>query len=147
MSYEVSEGTLAIIPLKKDTSKVFEDEHEYLVEKIPFEIMEDSCKYFGSSYVGRREGAKEILGAEYKVPIMVEDSNNLVFFPTISPNDPECAWIAAKQVKYFEEINANKIVVTFENDIKIELPISYRSFQNQLLRATRLESIVRNRKK
>lgn len=147
MNYEVSEGTLAIVPMKKSSSKVFEDDNEYVVDKVPFEIMDDSCRYFGSSYEGRKEGAKSILGVEYKVPIVVEDYNNLVFFPTISPQDPKCVWIASKQVKDYEELSSNSIRVTFENDTQIIVPVSYRSFQNQLLRATRLESLIRNRKK
>ncbi len=147
MSYEISEGTLAIVPENEDTSKVLEDNKEYVIDKNPFQIMDESCKYFGSSYNGRKEGSKSILGVDYKVPIIVEDSSNLVFFPTISPRDPQCAWIAAKQVKYYEELETGDLKIIFENDKEMVLPISYRSFQNQLLRATRLESIIRNRKK
>ena len=146
MSYEVSQGTLAIVPDSGAGSKILEDENEYLVDMNPFEIVESSCQYYGCSYEGRRDGARAILGADYKVPIVIEDYNNLIFFPTVSPEDPSCSWIASKKVKEYEALSSTSIKLTFENDITIVLPVSYRSFENQLLRATRLESLLRNRK-
>ena len=146
MSYEVSQGTLAIVPASETGSKIFEDENEYLVDMVPFEVVENSCQYYGSSYEGRRDGARSILGSDYKVPIVIEDYNTLIFFPTASPNNPSCCWIASRKVKNYEPIDSTSIKIVFENDITIVLPISFRTFQNQLLRATRLESLLRNRK-
>ena len=54
MKYEVNYGTLAIMPNNTDDSLVYEDEQRYLVDGTPFEIMEDSCRYFGSTYEGRK---------------------------------------------------------------------------------------------
>lgn len=147
MKYEINEGTLAIMPVGDDTSKVFEDEIQYVIEQKPFQIMDDSCKYFGSSYKGRKEGAKSILGDGYKIPILIEDSRNIVFFPTISPQDSECIWLASRKIERIEYIDELNSKVIFDNGQEITIPISYRSLENQLLRATRLESVVRNRKK
>ena len=33
MKYEINEGTLAIMPVGDDTSKVFEDEVQYVIEQ------------------------------------------------------------------------------------------------------------------
>ena len=74
MKYEVSEGTLAIVPNERENSLVYEDDDRYIIEQSPFEIMENSCRYFGSTYRGRKDGAKDILGAEYKVPIIIDDT-------------------------------------------------------------------------
>ena len=108
MKYEISNGTLAIVPNEKDNSLVYEDEERYLIEDKPFKIMEDSCKYFGSTYEGRKESAREILGAEYKVPIVVEDSENLVVFPTTSPFSEDCVWISLKRLKKFEKVDEKR---------------------------------------
>ena len=78
MNYEINEGTLAILPSEKQ-SKVLEDRGEYIIPNTPFEIMDYSCKYFGSSYEGRKEGTKAILDINYKVPIVVENSRNIIF--------------------------------------------------------------------
>ena len=102
MNYEISRGTLAIVPSEGDSSMIYEDETQYIVPEKPFKIMEDSCKYFGSTYEGRKNGARNILGAEYKVPIVVEDENNLIVFPTTSPLAEDCVWISLKRVKNIE---------------------------------------------
>ena len=94
MKYEISNGTLAIVPNEDDNSLIYEDNERFIVEESPFKIMEDSCKYFGSTYKGRKDSAKEILGAEYKIPVVIEDSTNLIVFPTTSPKAEDCAWIA-----------------------------------------------------
>ena len=90
MKYEISKGTLAILPNEKNSSVVYEDDNRYIIKETPFRIMEDSCKYFGSTYEGRKDGAREMLGAEYKVPIVIEDSSNLIVFPTTSPLSEDC---------------------------------------------------------
>ena len=146
MKYEISNGTLAIVPNEKDNSLVYEDEERYIIDDKPFKIMEDSCKYFGSTYEGRKESAKEILGAEYKVPIVVEDSENLVVFPTTSPFSDECVWISLKRLKKFEKIDACNTKITFDNNQEIIVPCSYRSIENQVSRASRLDYILRMRK-
>ena len=82
MKYEFSKGTLAVVPNEEESSLVYEDDDRYIIDETPFKIMEESCKYFGSTYNGRKDSARSILGAEYKVPIIVEDTNNIVVFPT-----------------------------------------------------------------
>ncbi len=145
MKYEISKGTLAIVP-NENNSLIYEDEERFLIESTPFEIMESSCKYFGSTYEGRKEGAKEILGAEYKVPIVIEDSNNLIIFPTTSPYSEDCMWIALNRIRKYYKIDAYHTKIIFDNNIEIIVPCSYRSIENQVSRASRLDLILRKRK-
>lgn len=144
--YEFSKGTLAVVPNDENSSLVYEDEDRYIIHETPFKIMEDSCKYFGSSYEGRKIGSKEILGAEYKVPIIVEDSNNLIAFPTTSPYSKDCAWISLKRVNNIYKIDHNNTKILFDNNKEIIVPCSFRSIENQLSRASRLDLVLRNRK-
>ena len=146
MKYEINKGTLAIIPNEREGSLVYEDESRYIIDQRPFEIMEESCKYFGSTYQGRKESARDILGAEYKVPIIVEDTDNLIVFPTTSPMAEDCVWISLKRVKKFEKIDANNTRIIFDNEKEIIVPCSYRTIENQISRASRLDLIMRNRK-
>ena len=144
--YEFSKGTLAVIPNDENTSLVLEDDERYLVNDTAFHIMEDSCKYFGSSYEGRKVGAKDILGAEYKVPIVIEDSTNLIAFPTTSPYSADCVWISLKRIKNIFKIDNYNTKVLFDNDKEIIVPCSFRSVENQLSRASRLDLVLKNRK-
>ena len=146
MEYEINKGTLAIMPNENESSLVYEDEDRFLVEQSPFQIMEESCKYFGSTYEGRKDSARSILGAEYKVPVIVEDTNNLIVFPTTSPKADDCIWISLKRVKDFERIDGCNTRVIFDNNKEIIVPVSYRTLENQISRASRLDFMMRMRK-
>ena len=146
MNYEINEGTLAVISMDDSKSRVLEDNKEYVINTKAFDIMDNSCKYFGSSYEGRKEGTKSILNIDYKVPIVVESSGNLIFFPTSSPLSEDCSWISLKDIESFKEIDNQSTEITFHNGIKITIPVSKRMIENQVLRASRLDLIIRNRK-
>ena len=146
MKYEISRGTLAIVPNSEENSLVYEDDSRYIVNESPFKIMEDSCKYFGSTYNGIKDSAKSILGAEYKVPIIVEENNNIIVFPTTSPSSADCVWISLGRIKYFEKIDSSNTKIVFDNNREIIVPCSYRTIENQVSRASRLDLVMRNRK-
>lgn len=148
MNYEINEGTLAVMPDTSDSrkSKILEDRKEYIVDTKPYEVMDYSCKYFGSSYEGRKEGTKAVLDINYKVPIIVENSMNLIFFPTNSPNSDDCMWISLKNIKNIMDYDFNSTKIIFNNDVEITIPISKRTIENQIFRASRLDLIMRNRK-
>ncbi len=144
-SYEINNGTLAIIPINENTSKVIEFEEEYIINKPCFEIINDSCNYYGSTYQGRYEGTKNMLGMSYKLPIIIEESKNIIFFPTTSPRLINCSWVSLNNLKtYLRNNNSSDII--FKNDSIVNFDISIFSLESQILRASRLESILRSRK-
>ena len=81
-SYEINKDTYAVISVNENITKVIENEGEYLINTSSYNVMENSCEYYGSSYTGRLRGTKAILGSTYKVPIIIEETNDLIFFPT-----------------------------------------------------------------
>ena len=142
--YEINEDTLALISLN-DKTKVFEKEKTFYVNKEVSEIMEDSCEYFGSSLRGRQKGTEKLIGISYKAPIIIEESRNIIFFPTSSPRVKSCNWISLNNLERYYTKN-KKIVLEFKNKQKIMLNSSFGVIDNQILRATRLESVLRGRK-
>jgi len=147
-SYEINRHTIAIVPIKNNVSKVIEEENIYFVNKSTTEIIDDSCRYFGSSYAGRCEGTKSLIGFNYKTPIIIEETMEIIFFPTSSPRFENCFWISLKHiVNYQKDKNSSRCSkLILSNGQELELSISYSSLENQILRATRLESITRQRK-
>jgi len=144
--YEICEETLAIIPFNQKFSKVIEKHNEFVVKQKPMEIINYSCLYFGSSYSGRHSATKYLLGISYKSPILIEESKNIIFFPTLSPRVKECYWLSLNNISNYKN-NNNKTIISFVNGKELEIPISYGSLDNQILRAARLESVIRNKKK
>ena len=142
--YEINKATCAIIPVDDTKARVIEKHDSFIVTKPVQKIIEDSCRYFGSSYLGRYEGTKNLIGFNYKAPIIIEESNELIFFPTSSPRFNRCSWINLKAIKDYKR-NERYAIINFENGQDLEIDISYESLENQILRATRLESILRTR--
>ena len=140
-NYEIHEDTYAIIAKKKGMTKVIEKSREYDVSKEAYEVMDENCKYYGSSYKGRMEAAKELLKCSYKLPIIVEESNGLIFFPIKSTFLKDCCWINLNSIKNIEKVH-DKTEITFKNDKKIVFDISKLSLENQIYRSSKLESII-----
>lgn len=143
-NYEINYDTLAIIPINTKISKVIEKDNNYIVNKKSVEIIDNSCRYFGSTFKGRNEATKNLIGITYKSPIIIEESRDIIFFPTSSPRYNNCYWIALNKIKSSEKLD-KFCQVKFDNNIELELNISYESLQNQILRATMLESTLKKR--
>ncbi len=145
-TYEISEETLAILPIENYKSKIIEKDNEFIVNQTPYEIVDNSCQYFGSSFIGRHSGTKKLIGVSHKSPIIIEETKEIIFFPTTSPRIYDCCWISLNNInKYYKE--TNRTVILFNTGYALNLNISYGSLDNQILRAARLESVLRSRKR
>ena len=143
--YYINRSTCVIIPIGKNKSKVIEIDNSFIVNKSAKSIIDESCKYFGSTYQGRIDGSKEILKMNYKLPIVIEDFNGLIFFPTSSPRFNECLWISLNNIdNYIKDDKNSKICFIGGNEFDIE--ISYYSLENQIFRASLLDSTLHKRK-
>ena len=143
--YEINKETLAVVGINKNSTKIVEKEKEYYIKDIAYDVMEHSCKYFGSSYSGRVEGSKKMIGANYKLPIIVEESNDLIFFPVVTPDNPKCIWIS---LKWYDcvKVEGGKTYIYLKNGKKIQISASKNSIENQVLRASRLLYVLNERK-
>lgn len=144
-NYEIGSQTLAIVPLGDEVSKVYEEETEYIVNKSSNSIIKDNCEFYGSSYEGRCIGTKSLTGIKTKYPIIIEESRNIIFFPTSSTRTKQSTWIALNKIKDIKRKNYNS-QVEFNNKEKIDLDISVYSLENQMVRATMLKSKLYERK-
>lgn len=143
--YEINSSTLAIIPLGEDLSKVYEEEAEYIVPKSPTAIIKENCEFYGSSYEGRCKGTKKLTGIKSKFPIIIEESRNIIFFPTTSVRSNNNTWIALNNIKDYQIDNLNS-KITFKNNENLDLDISYYSLDNQICRAHMLNSKLYDKK-
>lgn len=144
-NYEINNGTLALVPTRDGKTKVYEVDDEFIVDKRVYRVMEESCQYFGSSLMGRQTGSKNILGSSYKVPIVIDESRDIIFFPTSSPLLDSCYWVGLKDIKEIIKKD-KKTIIVFDNNKEIEIDIPYLSIQNQIMRATRLNAVLKKRK-
>lgn len=142
-NYEINKGTMCLIQNNDGTTKVYEEESEYIINKNIHKIVDESCKNFGSSLKGRYEGTYKLTGVKYKAPIIVSEYLSIIMIPTGSTRGEICHWISLDSIKNIEKTKENKVLIKFYNEKELELNISYFIMQNQLDKATRLNYYLR----
>lgn len=144
--YEINAETLVILAIDSESCKIIEENDNFIIQLPSTKIIDNSCRYFGSSYLGRFEGSKELLGGTiYKSPIIIEETKEIIFFPTGSARSFKCSWISLNKISHYKREDSFTRVY-FKNGTSLIIYMSYSSFENQILRASRLESILRQRK-
>lgn len=139
--YEINSSTVILLPLaygSKVFTKIYELEEESISPFKPIEIIKESCFSFGSNYEGRKAATRKLIGAIHKVPIAI--SPLIYLFPTTSPDNPHCIWVAHDHVVDYKKGEDGSTIVKFRNNRYIPIPISTSSFENQLIRTMMLKT-------
>ncbi|PLR97705.1 competence protein ComK [Bacillus sp. T33-2] len=92
------------------------------------------------SQSGRKEGTKHLPESPTKCPSSVDPTNLIYFLPTTSPLNPKCYWVSHEHVLSHKRLSPNSTQVTFRNKKTFVIPVSYNSFENQLLRTALLRT-------
>lgn len=145
-NYQINEETLALVPMGKKQTIVYEKKDCYIINEKVSKIMETNCKYYGSSIEGRIKGTYSLTGYTYKAPIILREDKNLILFPTSSPRLKDCSWISLHNIKSVKKINS-KSTIEFLNNESLEINTSFNILNNQYLRSLSLENAFKNRKK
>lgn len=144
-SYEINKDTVALIPKDENHTIVYEVDDSFVVDKPTLKIVEESCEYFGSSLEGRQIGTSSLVGFTHKVPVIIEESFELIFFPTLSPRNEECSWLSYSHI-YKPDKFKDKTIVVLKNGKKILVDVSTSIIDNQLYRCSRLKDTLQLRK-
>ncbi|WP_234031572.1 competence protein ComK [Lentibacillus cibarius] len=126
---------------------VLEEQEKFIVHKSPTKIIEDACKFFGSSLKGRQEGTRGICGITHKAPISIDPSCGMYFFPTASPMKPKCSWIAHSHVEQMNQYPHRQTEFIFKNGWTMLLDVSFGSMLNQVQRTAQYRYLLDNRLK
>ena len=144
--YIVNYETLVIMPIDTNKSKVYEYDDVFIVNMDVNQIIKNSCLYFGSSLEGRKEGTKHLINCEMKLPIIVEDSQSLIFFPTSSYRNNKNVWISYNNLLKYTKIDNKNTMLYFKQNNNINLLVKYNIIDNQIIRCIKLEAIINKRK-
>ncbi|MFC4559180.1 competence protein ComK [Virgibacillus kekensis] len=150
-SHEVTPLTMAVIAQYDENgnpvTRILEKQNEYFVRHTPTKIINNACKFFGSSLRGRQDGTRGICGITHKAPIAVDPGSGMYFFPTISPTNSKCSWIAHS---YIDQVNEGpgpnrSTEIIFKNGKTVLLSVSYGSMLNQVQRTAQYRYLLDNR--
>ncbi len=145
-NYIVNYETLLLIPDGEMKTKVFEMEEEFVVKRNIMDIIKDSCLFFGSSFEGRKEGTKSLLKCGIKVPIIIEDSRNLILFPTLSFKNENNIWVVYNNLLDYKKYDLENTLFLFKNNNDIKVNVRFNIVDNQVVRCLKLDTIIRKRK-
>ncbi len=145
-NYTINSATLMLLPYRKKYTKVVEVNNVYYVNKPVIKILKYSCRFFGVNYESRRQATKNLTNISSKSPILVEETRGIIFFPTKSPREDDCAWISFGNLISYDECG-KKCMLKFNGNKKIVINISYYIIDNQVTRALKLEKAFNVTKK
>ncbi|MBR9658330.1 MULTISPECIES: competence protein ComK [Bacillus] len=150
-NYVVNKNTMALLPVilseKKIVTRVVEVQDSFFVFQKPLDIIERSCRKHGSSFLGRKEGTKELTHITHKAPIAISPTDQLYFFPTYSYSRKECAWLSHFYIESNKELKDGNLIIRFINGFAVKLEISKTSFENQQNRTAKLRTEYEDRRK
>ena len=147
-NYIINDETLLLIPYfynGANITKVYEFDEELLVEKLPYEIIKESCLFFDSSFEGRRDGTMALINCKMKVPVIIEESRKILFFPTCSIENSNNMWISYNNMINFNKVDSKETVINFKKNKSIMVNVKYNLIDNQFVRCIKLDSVISNR--
>jgi competence protein ComK len=149
-SGEITPLTMAVLAQqdkdgKTSKSYVMEAEGEYLVHRSPSKLINHACVYYGASLKAKQEGTKNVCGITHKAPISIDPFSGMYFFPTTSPRNRKCSWIAHSYVEQVNKKEDQLTEIVFKNGKKISLDVSFGSMMNQIQRTAQFRYILEGR--
>lgn len=144
--YEIDLSTLMLIGIDDYSTLVITTEKEFIVQENAKKIIDNSCKFFGSSLRECTNATQRIVNIRSKVPIIIEQSRSIIFFPLKSSREKNNIWISFNNLIKYEKKD-NKTVLYFKENIVKKIEFSYYIVDNQVTRSLVLDYEVNKRRK
>lgn len=134
--YRITKRTVAILPcfdIMKQSRIILEDGTEISTPLRPYQLLQLSCRQYNSSIEERIFVAKRVAGVKGKVPVVIEPTMGLVFFPTKSPKRDDCEWYAWSHIRDIASVEGepNSLIVT-QNGHQIQTNATAYVLKNQI---------------
>ena len=143
--YEIDLSTLMLMGLDDATTKVITLDDEFVINIDSKKIIDNSCKYFGSSLNDRVNMTKRLINIKSKSPIIIEESRNIIFFPLKSIRDKCNIWISYNNLEKYIK-SGYKTIFIFNNKKEVIIDFSYYIIDNQVTRSLMLDYEVKKRR-
>ena len=143
--YEIDLSTVMLIGLSDDKTKVITLDNEFIIDIDSKKIVDNSCKYFGSSLNDRVNMTKRLINIKSKSPIIIEESRNIIFFPLKSIRDKCNIWISFNNLERYVKLE-DKTMFYFKNQKEVIIDFSYYIIDNQVTRSLMLDYEIKKRR-
>ena len=144
--YEINLSTLMLIGIDEKNTKIITYDDEFICQYNSKEIINNSCKFFGSNMSECIKKTNRLINISSKTPLIIEESRNIIFFPLKSVREKNNIWISFSNLEKYEK-NGNNTTFYFKKGKKIELNFSYYIIDNQITRSMMLDYEINKRRK
>ena len=144
--YEIDLSTLMLIGIDDVSTKVVTQENDFICYYNSKDIINHSCKFFGSNLSERIKATNRLVNISSKSPIIVEESRNIIFFPLKSTSEKCNIWISFNNLEKYEKDN-DYTILYFKNGKQIKFKFSYYIVDNQVTRSLMLDYELNKRRK
>ena len=145
MMYEIDLSTVMLIGLDEYKTKVITLDNDFIIDIDSKKIVDNSCKYFGSSLTDRVNMTKRLINIKSKSPIIIEESRDIIFFPLKSIRDKCNIWISFNNLERYVKSD-DKTIFYFKNKKEVIIDFSYYIIDNQVTRSLMLDYEVKKRR-
>ncbi len=144
--YEIDLSTDMLIGIDDSHTRIITENMDYIENISSKEIINNSCKFFGSNLTDRIKTTNRLVNLSSKTPIIVEESRNIIFFPLKSVRSKNNIWISFNNLEKYEK-DDNKTIFYFKNNKIITIDFSYYIVDNQVTRSLILDYELNKRRK
>ena len=143
--YEIDLSTVMLVGLDDIKTKIITMDNEFVLDIDSKKIIDNSCKFFGSSLNDRVNMTKRLINIKSKSPIIIEESRDIIFFPLKSIRDKCNIWISFNNLEKFVK-SGDKTIFYFKGNKQVEIDFSYYIIDNQVTRSLMLDYEVKKRR-
>ena len=143
--YEIDLSTLMLIGIDDEKTKVITLNDEFIINNSSKKIIDNSCKFFGSTLNERVKMTSRLVNISSKSPIIIEESRNIIFFPLKSVRDKNNIWISYNNLEKY--VKKDEITLFyFKNNKTVNINFSYYIIDNQVTRSLILDYEIKKRR-
>ncbi|AJD92217.1 hypothetical protein JMA_29000 [Jeotgalibacillus malaysiensis] len=141
IDYKINTSTMAIRCARhlEFQTHIIETNKSCYSMQPPLKLLEYACKMGGSTYKGRQESVRFKFGIHSKIPILVNQNEETIMFPTHSPTHINNTWISLEHFhKAYDHEDRAKSTVEFINGERITVMCSLKTILKQHQRVSAL---------
>lgn len=143
-NYLITNKTIALLKRGKKTL-IYDVDKVVVINKTINKIIDLSCNYYGSSLEGRKKSAKNILNQKYKIPIVIDEVNNLILIPLNNPRLEDCLYVVVNKIVDYYELEDNLVIMCVNNQ-EFKTKMSKKTLEKLIISAFKLNNILNHRK-
>ncbi|WP_102026468.1 competence protein ComK [Salirhabdus sp. Marseille-P4669] len=133
--YKINRNTMALlhVPSAEYQTRILEKDKEIYCTKTSMQLIKEACISGGSTYIGRKKAMEKILRVKSKLPIPINPTEGLFFFPNMSPKEHNCTWISFFNINDYKKFgnDITKTEVVLSDNRKIIVNTSFMSMNRQ----------------